>query len=195
MEDLAAAAISFGWLQWLAVVFNIAYVILAARENILCWWFGLVGVTLLAFIYFDAKLYSDTLLQMFYIVMSVYGWFTWSSRSSHQLAITRSNATNHFYYLLAGIIGTIVLGSLFNQFGAALPYVDAFTSAFAVVATYLVAQKVLENWLYWIVIDSTCVVVYILRDLDLIALLFAIYTILAIAGYLVWIKKFRLQNL
>ena len=194
MADLAAAAISFGWLQWLAVVFNVIYVILAARENVLCWFFGLVGVTLLAFIYFDAKLYSDTLLQIFYMVMSVYGWITWSSSSGKPLEITRSKASSHLYYLLAGSIGTLVLGFLFNKFGAALPYIDAFTSAFAVVATYLVARKILENWLYWIVIDSTCVVVYLLRDLDLIALLFALYTILAMVGYVVWIRKFRLQN-
>lgn len=195
MEDLVAAAISLGWLQWLALVFNVIYVILAARENILCWIFGLVGVTLLAFIYFEAKLYSDTLLQVFYMVMSVYGWITWSARSSNQLEITRSKASSHLYYLLAGIIGTMVLGFLFNKFGAALPYIDAFTSAFAVVATYLVARKILENWLYWIIIDATCVVVYILRDLDLIALLFALYTILALVGYVVWARKFRDQNM
>lgn len=186
---------SFGWIQWLAFLFNILYVVLAVKENRWCWVFGFVGVSLLLVLYLDARLYSDVLLQVFYLVMSVYGWISWSGKTEgNGIPIVSNGLVNHLYYLITGIIGTFLLGFIFSHLQAAVPYIDAFTSAFAVIATFLVARKILENWIYWIVIDTVCVVVYVTRDLPLIALLFAIYTILAIIGFIHWLKKFRQQN-
>ncbi len=195
IRDLVEAAVSFGWIQWLAFFFNILYVVLAVRENRWCWVFGFVGVALLLVLYFEARLYSDVLLQLFYLVMSVYGWISWSEKSEgNGVPIVTKGPVSHLYYLITGIIGTFLLGFIFSHLQAAVPYIDAFTSAFAVIATFLVARKILENWIYWIVIDTVCVVVYVIRDLPLIALLFAIYTILAVVGFIQWSRKFRHQN-
>ena len=190
MEDLLAAIISYGWQQWLAFVFNILYVVLAARENRWCWFFGLLGVTLLLFIYMDAKLFSDALLQVFYIGMSIYGWISWGGTDVQTKPIIRVGLGDHLKYIFIGAIGTLILGFMFSHLQAAIPYVDAFTSSFAVVATFMVARKILDNWLYWIVIDALCVVIYWSRDLSLISFLFGIYTILAIVGYLRWRKNY-----
>jgi nicotinamide mononucleotide transporter len=192
IQDLLDAAWSFGWVQWLAFVFNVLYVILAAREKIWCWFFGFIGVSLLLVIYLEARLYSDALLQVFYQVMAVYGWITWSANKGKEtIPIIRLKAKDHVYPILAGIAGTFLLGFIFSNLQAAIPYIDAFTSAFAVVATFLVARKILENWIYWIVIDTVCIIVYISRDLPLIALLFGIYVILAVNGLLQWSRKYR----
>ncbi|NND33348.1 MAG: nicotinamide mononucleotide transporter [Saprospiraceae bacterium] len=194
MMEIVAAAVSLGWLQWLAVLFNVLYVIFAAREQIICWVFGLVGVTLLFFIYLEARLYSDTVLQVFYMVMSVYGWISWSKSKNDPVKIHVLRLKSHLGLIVLGIAGTLVLGFVFGAMGAVVPYIDAFTSSFAVVATYLVAKKVLENWIYWIVIDSVCVVVYYTRDLPLISLLFALYTILAVFGLRSWQIRYKLQT-
>lgn len=192
IQNLLDAAWSFGWVQWLAFVFNVLYVILAAREQIWCWFFGFIGVSLLLVIYLEARLYSDALLQVFYQGMAVYGWITWSARKEKKtIPIVRLKAKEHVYLILAGIAGTFLLGFIFSNLQAAIPYVDAFTSAFAVVATFLVARKILENWIYWIVIDTVCIIVYISRDLPLIALLFGIYVILGVNGLLQWSHKYR----
>lgn len=192
LDEILGAFVSFGWVQWLAFIFNVVYVVLAARENIWCWFYGLLGVSFLFVIYLEARLYSDALLQVFYMVMSVYGWISWSNRQKESLSIVRVPVARHLLYIAIGLAGTIFLGYVFSKLNAVVPYVDAFTSAFAVVATFLVARKILENWIYWIVIDFVCVIVYLNRNLPLIAFLFFIYTILAISGWLQWKKKLRL---
>ena len=186
ITDLITSAASFGWVQWLAFIFNVIYVILAAKENIWCWFFGFVGVALLFVIYLDARLFSDALLQVFYMIMSVYGWINWSKKDSRIIPITRASLRDHLLYISIGVFATFLLGFIFSQMEAAVPYADAFTSAFAVVATFLVARKVLENWIYWIVIDTVCVGVYWYRQLALLSLLFAIYSILAMVGWIKW---------
>ena len=188
ISDLITSAASFGWVQWLAFLFNVIYVILASRENIWCWFFGFIGVALLLVIYLDARLFSDALLQVFYLIMSVYGWIKWSQKDSHIVAIGRASLRDHLFYITLGVLATFLLGFIFSQMQAAVPYADAFTSAFAVVATFLVAKKILENWIYWIIIDSVCVGLYWHRQLFLLAFLFAIYTVLAVVGWINWHK-------
>ncbi len=187
-------AIDFGWEQWLAVLFNVLYVIFAARENIWCWFFGMIGVSLLFVIYLDVRLYSDALLQVFYFIMSVYGWYSWKHQSNTSSAIHRISIKSHFNYLLLGTSAAILMGFFWKYFGAALPFIDAFTTSFSIIATFLVARKVLENWIYWMVIDAICVCVYWSRDIPLIALLFILYTVLAIYGWFIWRKSHQSQN-
>ncbi|MCB0688947.1 MAG: nicotinamide mononucleotide transporter [Saprospiraceae bacterium] len=190
LDQIFESIWSFGWVQWLAFLFNILYVILAARENIWCWLFGLLGVIFLFVIYLDARLFSDALLQVFYMIMSIYGWISWSKRNENSREIRFASFPSHVLYIATGLAGTLLLGFIFSHFGAALPYVDAFTSSFAVVTTFLVARKIIENWLYWIVIDMVCVVVYVNRSLPLIAFLFFIYTVLAVYGWVQWRNKY-----
>jgi len=189
LDELIDSIVSYGALQWSAVFFNVAYVILAARQNIWCWFFGAIGVTLLFFICIDIRLYSDASLQVFYFGMSIYGWLQWRKQDNDQARAICSKAfRRHLPYLAAGLLGTILLGLFWSLFDAVLPYVDAFTTSFSIVATFLVARMVIENWWYWIVIDLVCFFVYLDRGLPLIAILFLIYTVLAVYGLLSWRK-------
>lgn len=193
MNDIIAYAIDLGWLQWLALFFNISYVILAARQSIWCWAFGLVGVSILLYVYIDVRLYSDATLQVFYAVMSIYGWITWSKRGPKDgTAIKRITAQTHMRFLGIGALMTLGMGWFWQSFGAAMPYVDACTTSFSIIATFMVARKVLENWIYWIVIDTVSVVIYWIRDIELIAILFFFYIILAYIGYISWKKQYDL---
>ncbi len=189
MQELIEAAVALGWLQWLAVLFNVLYVILAARSSIWCWAFGFVGVGLLFFIYVDARLYSDASLQIFYAAMAIYGFWSWRHLSQQEHRVRRMPGRQHAILGVIGILGAWALGTFWTQFGAALPYIDALTTSFSILATYMVARRYLSNWLYWIVIDLVCVWVYLVRDLPLIAALFFVYSILAVYGYLRWKKQ------
>ena len=192
MQELLQEALSWGWLQWLAVLFNVLYVVYAAQQNRWCWVFGFVGVAILFIIYLDVRLYSDATLQVFYLVMAVYGWISWNHPKRSAKKVRRATVQEHLKWISIGSISALGLGYFWQHFGAALPYVDAFTTAFSIIATYMTAKKILENWWYWIVIDAICVGVYWIREIPLIAMLFFVYTLLAIYGYLTWKKQDRM---
>lgn len=201
INKIISAALGMGVVQWLAFVFSIIYVILAAAENIWCWFFGIISVVLAFMVYIDpeVRLYSDAVLQVFYVVMSIYGWWSWMQQregDTHNLAdnagdlqITRWPIKNHLILFVIGCLLALVMGWFWTWMNAALPYIDAFTTSFSVIATILVARKVLENWLYWIVIDFVCIFVYAHRGLYLFSLLFFIYCVIAVFGYINWQRK------
>ncbi len=206
LNQILASALGMGWLQWLAFIFGIAYVILAAKENAWCWPVGLISVVIAFFVYADpeVKLYSDALLQIFYAIMSIYGWWIWTSHSSNSaeepldspeaapLEIHTWPIKRHLMIMIIGLILAAIWGKICQfQFGAALPYIDATTTVFSLIATYMVTQKILENWLYWILIDVVCIFVYLHRELYLFSIMFLIYAIVAVIGYFNWRKEYQ----
>lgn len=183
--------LNFNWsiIESAAVFFSILYVILALKESIWCWGAAAISVILYIFICYTAQLYPETGLQVFYLFMAFYGYYQWNKNDS-TLQIQQWTITKHLLILLIGAILTFLMGFYFSLYtNAALPLVDSFTTVFSVFATYMVAKKVLGNWLYWIVIDAVSVYLYFSRDLHLTSLLFMGYTIIAIFGYFSWLKR------
>ena len=177
-------------LEVVSVVFGLVYVVLAAKENIWCWSFGIVGVLASLYLFVEGKLFLDAGLQIYYLVMSVYGWWSWGKT----LKVTKLNITTrkpgwHIAVICLGFAAAYPLGVISQYFGGSLPFVDALTTAFALLATYMVAKKILENWLYWIVIDLVCVWVYWVKSYQLLSALYLIFAIVAIYGWLEWKKK------
>jgi len=204
-NQILASALGMGWLQWLAFIFGIIYVILAARENIWCWPVGLISVVIAFFVYADpeVRLYSDAILQIFYAVMSLYGWWVWTRRNSRtnemagdseavKITIQKWPPSRHFVSIALGLVLALLWGKFcMMQFAAQLPYIDAATTVFSLIATYMVTQKMLENWLYWIVIDVVCIFVYLHRELYLFSIMFLVYTIVAVVGYRNWRRDYH----
>lgn len=183
-------------LEWVAVVFAVAYLLLAIRENILCWLAALVSTGIYFFVFLDARLYMEAILQIFYAAMALYGWYRWRSGSTadDKGAIVVLAWAEHIKLLAVIGVGTAVLGYVISLTDAALPWLDTFTTVAAIVTTYLVAIKVLENWVYWLVIDSLSIYLYLSRGLALTALLFGVYVILIFFGYARWLKRWRLAG-
>ncbi len=174
-------------LEWGAVLFNILYVILAARRHVACWPVGMIGVFLAFFVYTSARLYSDATLQVVYLILSIYGWRQWSkSVDSGHMPIKRMSVALHGQILGIGLLWGLSMGWFWSLFQAALPFIDGLTTSFSLLTTWLVARRYLENWLYWIVIDIVCIGVYIDRQIDAFVYLFIIYTLLAIWGWWRW---------
>lgn len=204
LNQILVSALGMGWLQWLAFIFGIAYVILAAKENAWCWPVGLISVVIAFFVYADpeVRLYSDAILQIFYAIISIYGWWTWTRNSTSEEPLNSSPEEGilkihtwpigfHLTFMVIGVVLAAIWGKIWLQFGAALPYIDAATTVFSLIATYMVTQKILENWLYWIVIDVVCIFVYLHRELYLFSIMFLIYTIVAVVGYYNWKKEYQ----
>jgi len=177
----------------LAVVFGLIYVILAARENVWCWFWGILSSALWAYVtYFQFDLMADGLLNLFYVVMGFVGLYQWKygGEKSTQASISTLSLNKHLGIIVVGCFLTLLFGYFFATYtSAAATYLDSFTTVFAVVATVLTVRKVLENWLYWIVVDALYVYLYITRGGYLFALLFIVYIIIAIIGFVNWRKE------
>ena len=177
-----------GW-EVVAVVLAVAYLVLAARENIWCWAAAFASTLIYIFLFFDVSLFLESALNVFYLVMAVYGWYQWRHLSGGEEDLHVSVWPLHVHLILVPVTFAFVFvtGFVFSKTTtAALPYVDAFTTWFGVVTTYMVTKKILENWLYWFVIDSVSIYLYINRGLYLTALLFVIYLVIIVFGYLKW---------
>ncbi len=187
--------LNFNWniVEIIAVIFSITYVVLATQQNIWCWAFAAISVLLYIYICFNAQLFAETALQFFYLIMAIYGYYSWS-KPEKKLTIKHLENKAHLLIILLGGGIAFFLGFYFSIYtNAKIPILDSYTTIFSIIATYLVTQKVLENWLYWIVIDAVSIYLYISRDLHLTASLFILYTILAIFGYLSWIRKTKVD--
>ena len=181
-------------LELTAVVFAIIYLVLAVRENIFCWFAAGISTLIFLFIFWDVKLYMESGLQVYYFVMAVFGWYQWrlASDGSTSLQISMWSMRQHLIALALIALLTLLSGYLLNSgTDAQLPYLDSFTTWASVVTTYMVARKVLENWIYWLVIDSISICLYIDRELYFTAMLFAVYIVIIFFGWFSWSKKYQ----
>lgn len=202
--------------ELVAVFTSIAYVVLAAKEDIWCWPAALISTVIYTVIFYDVYLWMDSLLQVYYFIMAVYGWYCWrkhvaiaiSEQETDKQQLAKQKSTQSVLQIQSWslvlhlkIISVLTVTSLFvgwlmaNYTPTSFPYLDSVTTVFAVFATYLVAQKVLENWLYWIVIDLVSIYLYIEKGLVPTAALFILFVIMASYGYLKWSTKYKEKNM
>lgn len=176
-------------------VLAIAYLVLAIRQNILCWFAAFASSLLYMAVFFGARLYMESALQIFYAAMAVYGYLQWKyGGAAHAgVRISRWSARQHALALAVIATASGSIGWLMTRTDAAFPFVDSFTTVAAIVTTFMVARKVLENWLYWFVIDGISVIIYIARGLELTAALFIVYLVLIVVGFRRWWLDWRIQ--
>jgi nicotinamide mononucleotide transporter len=180
-----------------AVVSLIAYLILAIYENRACWLAAVIGTSIYVVLMYQVGLYMESLLQVFYLGMAIYGWYSWSHgpEPDHSLLVTDWPLA--FNLLPVTLITCLSMLSGFVLSGytdAALPYVDSFTTWGGIITTWMVAKKILQNWHYWFVIDAVSIYLYSSRGLWLTVLLFVIYLVLVIVGYRAWHKSMRTSD-
>lgn len=198
IDSISSAFQQTSWIEALAVILSIAYVILAAFENNWCWPAAALSVLLYIYICFSAKLYSETALQVFYLVMAFYGWWQWRKNGTQetQLKISKLDNRTHLLYIISALLLTYLFYYIMKNYtNAALPLPDAFVTAFSLMATFMVAKKNLENWIWWIVIDGLAIYIYFNRHLHLTAVLYFIYVIIAVGGFIKWKKEFSKQRI
>jgi len=184
------------WLEALAVVLAILYLLLAIRQNIWCWAAAAVSTSLYLHIMARAGLYMESALQLFYLAMAAYGWYEWrhGGAGDTELKVSTWRRRHHVYAIGGVLLMVMVSGGLLSRYSsAALPFVDSFTTWGAVVATFMVARKILENWLYWFVIDAVSIGLYLNRGLYFTAALFAVYLVMIVFGYRAWRASMRAQ--
>ncbi len=182
--------------EMVAVFLSVTYLSLAIIQNLWCWVAAFISTLIYTILFFDASLLMDSALNMFYLVMAIYGWYSWKYgngiNKNEELEITTYGLNKNLKIIGALIIVSLILGYIMaNYTSADFAYLDTFTTVFAVFTTYTLTKKVLENWLYWIVIDSVSIYIYINKGFYLTAVLFAFYTVLAFIAYNNWKKEYE----
>jgi nicotinamide mononucleotide transporter len=194
LEQIGLEVLNTSLLEWIAVLSSLFYIVFIARKNSVAWFFAFVGSSIYVYLCFISQFYLETILQLFYVSMAIIGWLLWNKKQEIPFKIIQWRGKQHMVNILISSILTLLLGNFFQVYtDQALPYLDAFTTVFSISATFMVAYKVLENWLYWIVIDIVSMPLYAYRDLNLTVVLFGIYTIVAIFGFVRWRRTFKLQ--
>lgn len=178
----------------IAVVFGIAYILLAAKESLWTWLFAFIGTLIYTILFWQSALLSSSLLNFYYMGMAIYGFILWRSGGKHgeELEITQWPVKKNVLLISSGFIIATIIGYLSDTYtDAQFAYLDTFVMVFSVIATWMLANKVLENWIYWIVVDSAAVVLYWQSGYIATIVLFVLYVILAIYGYTSWRKAYR----
>lgn len=191
-ELLAQARATSAW-ELVAVFCAIAYLQLALLEKRACWYFALISTAIYTVLFWNVSLLMESGLQVYYLLMAVYGWWQWRSPEQTSDAPTAGRQIHTWRWQQhAAAIGLVLLltalsGTLLTQAtDAAWPYLDSFTTWGAVVTTFMVARKVLENWLYWFVIDGLSIYLYLDRGLLFTVGLFVVYEVMVVIGYWRW---------
>lgn len=181
------------WFEILAATLAIVYLLLALKQDIRCWIAWIISSLMYLFVMLYAGLLMESALQIFYVGMGIYGWMQWDKRSAQdKLSIRRWNKKQHFYAIGSLLCIVVISGYLISlNSNAVAPYIDSFTTWGAILATFMVARKVLENWIYWFVIDFVSVFLFLSRELYPTAVLFVIYLVIIVFGYRAWIKAMR----
>ena len=175
--------------EWVAVLLAFGYLLLAVRQNAWCWACAIASSAIFLVLFARGGLVMQAALQVFYVAMGAYGWWAWRRGSAQgaALPVSRWRAGQHAVAIAALLAASAVNGWIVARAqGGWVPYVDAFVAWVSVLATWMVARKVLENWLYWIVVDSVAAALYWSQGFHATAVLFVAYVIIAVRGYFAW---------
>jgi nicotinamide mononucleotide transporter len=176
------------WLEISGVVTTIVGIWLSTRRLLICWPVVLAADVLYLIVFYRSRLYSDALLQVFFIVFTLYGWWHWwrGVREEGEVRVVPLHLRGWLAGLAAGAVGAVLLGSLMTHIGAALPHLDATLTSYSLVASWWEARKHTANWWLWIVVDVVYVGEYIYKDLWPTAALYAGLVALALLGLRDW---------
>jgi nicotinamide mononucleotide transporter len=197
-QPVADALRAVNPVELVAVAFGLLSVYLAAREHIISWPTAIVNVAIFFVLFWRAKLYADAVLQLVYLVLSVYGWYEWRFGGAQHSRLQVSRATRGHWLVLTPLflVGGLGLGALLDRFtDSPVPYFDALLTAASLVAQWMMTRKLLENWLIWIVADLVYVPLFIQRGLPLTAVQYAVFLLLAALGWHGWRQSLRALSL
>ena len=183
-------------IEGIGAALAVAYLLLALKQNKLCWFAWIASSILYLYVMYQAGLYMESLLQVFYLCMGFYGLSQWSKtiNNNQNTYVDLWSIGNHIFAISLVIVLSFLSGILLSNFSnAALPFIDAFTTWGAIVASYMVAKKILENWIYWFVIDFISVFIFASRGLYFTSALFVTYLVIIYFGYKSW-SKIRLNQ-
>jgi nicotinamide mononucleotide transporter len=189
---------SGNYIELLGAILGFAYIFYSIRQSILTWPIGLLTSALYVVVFFVSKLYADMGLQLYYVAISIYGWYEWirGDQALHiePVKVSRINAKLAVILSVVSFLLFLVIWYILKKFtDSPVPMADGFATALSIVATWMLARKILEHWLVWIFVDAFSVGLFFYKQLYPTVVLFIVYTVMAYIGYREWKRDFE-QN-
>lgn len=180
-------------IELLGAILGILYIFFSIRQNILTWPTGLFTSILYVIVFYQARLYADMGLQVYYVIISLYGWYFWlrgkKPSQKNQIPVRVATKKLRFVLVLSSVLlYVVILYILLNFTDSDVPYMDSLTTALSIVATWMLAKKYIGHWLIWIFVDAFSAGLYVYKGLWPTVILFIIYTAMALLGYKEWKK-------
>ncbi len=186
-----------GW-EVVAASLGIAYILLATKESQWCWPMAFISTLIYTVLFWEGQLPMQALLNLYYMAMAIYGFLLWRQHGSDKgstLSISKFTWYQQLLFLLFGSGVTFLVANYLQSIdGSQRPYLDAGVMVFSMLNTYLMARKILQNWLYWIVIDVAAIMLYSQTGFYATVALFSVYVVLAFIGYGKWMKHYYQQQ-
>ncbi|MEA3494492.1 MAG: nicotinamide riboside transporter PnuC [Bacteroidota bacterium] len=191
--------VSTNYIELIAASLGLIAISLQIKQNIWYWLVSIVMVSLYIYVYIQAKLYADMSLQIYFLVISFYGWYYWlygnKKNKKKEATVSKINKKSYIIISLIAIVFFWGIAWILKSYtDSDIPYWDSFTTTLSFIATWMLARKYIENWLVWIVADFVSIGIYIYKGLYPTTVLFIVLTILAFVGYSHWLKDLKNQK-
>jgi len=183
------------WVEIIGTCLGIAYVFLSIKQKIATWLVGLLTSVLYIYVFFVSKFYADMALQFYYVWVSIYGWFIWKKgkQTEHGREVMPISCLSKNLVIVLSIISILLwicIYIILKHFtDSPYPIGDSFTTALSIVATWMLAKKIIEHWIIWVIVDFVSLLLYLYKGLYPTSVMFAIYIGAAIWGYFEWKKE------
>jgi nicotinamide mononucleotide transporter len=206
IENIAFTVIGYpmSYVELFGTILTLWSVWLIAKRRVLTWPVGIVSSVLFLVLFYQIKLYSDTIEQIYYIITNIYGWWAWekSPKDNGQvIGVRYSNRQRLIQWIILTLIVSVIVGFLMSRIHlllpaqfpepASFPYLDALTTIMSFAATWLMIQKKVECWIYWIIVDVIGIGLYFNKEVKFVALLYVVLLVLAINGFRLWHRSFK----
>ena len=182
-------------IEFAGTIFGIIYIFASVKQNLITWPAGIITSILYSYVFLITKIYAGTGLQLYYVIVSCYGWWSWKHGEKNEsgtqlLQISRTGKALWRNLFILNVFLTIVMYYILDSYtDSPVPFGDAFTTSMSVIATWMMARKKLEHWLIWIFSDLVSISLYLYQELYSTIILFLIYIIMAIIGYYEWHRE------
>lgn len=188
--------LSGNYIELLGAILGFAYILFSIRQSLWTWPVGLLTSALYVWVFLTTKLYADMGLQLYYVAVSIYGWYEWvngkSADSNEKLHISRLTLRMGLALCLITLVVFLLMWYVLKNFtDSPVPFADSLATSLSIVATWMLARKILEHWLVWIFVDAFSIGLFWYKDLYPTVILFAIYTVMAVVGFMEWKKELK----
>jgi len=191
--------LSGNYIELLGAILGFIYIFFSIRQSIWTWPIGLLTSAFYVWIFFSSKLYADMGLQIYYVIISIYGWYEWlkgkASGSSDKLTISRLTLKLSKTLFIIGLIILLIMWYILRNYtDSPVPFADSLATSLSIIATWMLARKILDHWIVWIFVDAFSIGLFWYKELYPTVILFIIYTIMAVAGFIEWNKVMKSEK-
>ena len=190
--------ITQNYVELVATVTGLIYLYYSIQGNKLLWIYGFITSGIYVFVCYQAGIYADMGINLYYVGVSIYGWLHWTfyrTEKESEIPVTKTRLIEFLVLSLVTLFFYVFITFILVRYtDSTIPYWDALTTSLSITATWMLARKMLEHWLIWIFVDAVSVALYLYKGLYSTSFLFLVYTVMAVIGYLQWKKQIKTQE-